>query len=140
MISLLTPTRNRPNELRRMIESACATAANPHNIEILLRHDDDDRTEHAIAPLPCRIFNLSGPRERVMTLNWNQLIPHAKGDIFFCGNDDIEFKTPNWDLLVEAEYAKYPDRILLCGGDDGFVHGRAIPHPFVTRKWCENQR
>ena len=56
-----------------------------------------------------------------------------------CGNDDIEFKTPGWDAMIEAEFAKYPDQILLCGGDDGFTHGKAIPHPFVSRKWCEIQ-
>lgn len=143
MISILTPTRNRPVELQRMVESAIETATG--EIEFLFRMDSDDRTEHAFGPQRlksgklARLFTLNGPRERVMCHNWNQLIPHAKGGIFLCGNDDCEFKTLGWDAMVEAEFAKYPDRILLVGGDDGFTHGRAIPHPFVSRQWVEIQ-
>lgn len=143
MISILTPTRNRPVELQRMVESAIDTATG--EIEFLFRMDSCDRTEHALGPQRlksgklARLFTLNGPRERVMCHKWNQLIPHAKGDIFLCGNDDCEFRTPGWDAMVEAEFAKHEDRILLVGGDDGFTHGRAIPHPFVSRRWIEVQ-
>lgn len=138
MISILCPTRNRQGELKRMVESACDTASHPQNIEILFRMDDDDRTEH-VFDAPCRLFTLTGTRHKIMCDNWNDLIPHALGSIFMCGNDDIEFKTPGWDQLIEAEFSKYPDGILLVGGDDGFTRGRAIPHPFVSRRWVELQ-
>ena len=134
MISILCPTRNRPFELERMVKSACATA-NPRNIEILFRMDDDDRTEH-VFDAPCRLFTLTKPRGN-MCVNWNDLLPHVHGDIVMCGNDDVEFKTPGWDTLIEAEFARVPDRILLVGGDDGFTHGRAIPHPFVSKRWVD---
>lgn len=141
MISILTPTRNRPVEIQRMVESAIETATG--EIEFLFRMDSDDRTEHALGPQRlksgklARLFTLNGPRERMMTKFWNDLLPHANGDILLQGNDDIVFRTNGWDALVQAEFDKVSDKILLVGGDDGMNHGRAIPHPFVSRKWVD---
>ena len=141
MISILCPTRNRPKELARMIKSACDTASSLSHIEFRFRVDDDDtrKYEYYQEACPKSFHVLRGDRHKIMCHYWNELIPHATGNIFMCGNDDIEFKTPGWDAMIEAEFAKYPDQILLCGGDDGFTHGKAIPHPFVSRKWCEIQ-
>lgn len=144
MISILCPTRARPFELARMVSSAITMASSPTSIEFLFRMDNDDPTgEQSAAAVfadhqfKSRAFTLNGPRHRNMCLYWNELLPHAHGDVLMLANDDIIFRSAQWNVQVERAFDQWPDRIGLVGGDDGASHGAAIPHPFVTRAWTD---
>ena len=124
-------------QFARMAESAYAALDGGESaIEILARFDDDDPVSaRSAGQTGAKV--IVGARDRVMTRYWNELVPRALGEILMLANDDIVFRTPGWNVLVEAEFAKVPDRIVLVGGDDGVVHGTAIPHPFLSRRWVQ---
>lgn len=138
MISILIPTRKRPEQLRTVIESAMRTAmAEP---EFVCYVDSDDRS-YELEDFGHAKF-VHGPRI-ILSNMWNKCAAAARGDIFLQGNDDIIFRTEGWDKQVEAEFAKYPDRIVMVHGSDGGNCGHASsnggfgPHPFVHRRWFE---
>jgi len=57
-ISILTPTRNRPNNCERFIKSIYNTAKNPGNIELHFYVDNDDPSLEAyksLAKLLCTV-------------------------------------------------------------------------------------
>jgi hypothetical protein len=131
MISLLCPTRKRPEKLRRMIESVRATAL--HDVEILCYITNDDDSYKG--KFDARIIH--GPRMLLSDL-WNTLIPHAKGDIFQQTADDVTYRTPQWDRYVEEAFAAEKDRILLCYGNDCSPNGEKFATlPFVSREWVD---
>lgn len=131
MISILCPTRKRPAQLARMVQSVRATAKTA--VEIVAYVDDDDQSY----PADCASKVVRGPRI-ILTDCWNRCADVAQSDIFLQGNDDIIFRTPGWDVIVEKAFAEYPDKIVLVFGDDG-THkmGNCSPHPFLHRRWME---
>lgn len=143
MISLLCPTRGRRDMLKQMVDSAYATAANPGALEVICYVDADDPTRDAYSAMmwPDRVRFIVGQR-RVLSNLWNLCAAAAHGDIFQQSNDDIIFQTRGWDTMVESEFAKCPDRILVAHGSDGSEGasgklGLFGVHPFVSRRWYE---
>lgn len=136
MISLLLPTRKRPDSLRRMVESARATATNPPEIVCYVDNDDPETADLCESELFVKF--IQGSRI-LLTDMWNKCLPLATGDIFGQLNDDVVFRTPGWDQQVEEAFRTVPDKILLAHGDDGgnFYHGTFGPHSFVSRRWVE---
>ena len=133
MISLLVPTRKRPQRLRELINSVIETSFNPQEILCYVA-DDDDSYDPSVFP-EARFVN--GPR-LIMSDLWNALLPHAKGDIYMLCADDVLFRTYGWDLVVEAAFEAVPDKILLAFGDDGSPSGKIFSTlPFVHKRWVE---
>lgn len=133
MISLLVPTRKRPERLRSMVESVKQTSSVMPQILCYLTPDDDSYDWTQYAPTQFIV----GPR-LVMSDLWNALIPYAAGDIFMLCADDVIFRTPGWDVEVENAFAAVPDRILLAFCDDGGPGGKTFASlPFVSRRWVE---
>lgn len=135
MISLLQPTRKRPERLIETVNSAIATTR-PGEIEILcyVTHDDGSY-DGLIGNLP--VSFIRGPRRTFSDL-WNALVPHAIGDIFMLCADDVIFRTPGWAAIVEEAYAACPDKILCVHGDDLHPNGKTFATlPFVSRKWVD---
>lgn len=142
MISILIPTRGRTESLKRTIQSARDTANAPEEIEICIYIDDDD-----IASRECewpKEWNIRiAIGKRIILGNmWNKCAAIASGDILCQGNDDIIFRTKGWDTLVEKEFSKVPDRLVMVHGQDGSGGasgsiGTFGVHPFVSRRWYE---
>lgn len=138
MISLLCPTRKRPELAMRMAQSALDTAKD--KIEILFYFDRDDST-HEEMVLHCFYYNpqraemksheriIQGPREGVGKA-WNVLAAAATGDILAMVTDDCVFYTQGWDehmaLKCQSGIA-YPN--------DGLRS--ACTFPFMPRWWYE---
>jgi hypothetical protein len=106
--------------------------------DVVVYADEDDKPtiklceDHADA-----IKLVVGPRI-ILTDCWNKCLPKAAGDILCQGNDDIVFRTPGWDLMVEGAFAQSFDKLLMVYGDDqGMHHGKFGPHPFVHRRWLD---
>jgi hypothetical protein len=134
-ISLLLPSRKRPDIFARMVRSVRQTATK--HVEIVARFDEDDQASAQAARGFADII-LIGPRIREITALWNECFDACHGDIVCQANDDIVFTTHGWDRLVEAAFAEVPDKIMLVHGNDVFGHGpRFGPHPFVHRRWVE---
>ena len=140
MISLLIPTRGRRAGLERIVQSALATASNPKALEFIAYADQDDAETYAsFNPI---VHFVIGPRI-VLSNTWNKCVEVAGGDIFGQMNDDIAFRTPGWDVMVEEAFAGCPDKILMVHGSDGSNAGYASgadgfgPHGFCHRRWYE---
>lgn len=134
MISLLCPTRGRPDSIRRFVHHALKTAEG--DIEILFYVDSDDEesadTVRSFA-IP-EVVLVTGPR-RVMSDYWNHLVPAAHGDILGLMGDDIVIWTHGWDRMVEEEFERWPDRLVFVHGRDGLQDARLGTHGFLHRDW-----
>jgi hypothetical protein len=146
MISLLTPTRKRPERLKKMIESVFDTAANLEGVEIVAYIGEDDNSYAEMDPGTADSLSAAsrrfvkfvyGPRVIFSDL-WNQAAKHARGDIFMLCADDVFFRTRGWDVVVEAAFAQVPDRILCVYADDMGPSGKSFATlPFVSRQFCD---
>jgi len=139
MISIIAPTRKRPQNVIRFVDSIINTVSNVQNVELLVYIDDDDEESIPALQYAAERLNVNAVQgnKLIGSQMYNELGKLAQGDIFFFGADDIVFKTPQWDVIVEQEFAKYEDRILFVYGEDGFQRGRIGTHGFIHRYWVE---
>ena len=136
-ISLLLPSRKRPQILRRMVNSVRETATNTDNIEIVVRFDEDDEASADEARKDGLVV-IVGPRIRLMTQYWNECFDHCTGSICQQANDDYVITSKGWDVALEKAYDELPDKIMLCHFTDVWGHGSNFgPHAFVSRLWIE---
>ena len=134
MISLLLPTRGRPDNLIRFYESAKATARDPFQVVVYIDNDDDS---YANVDLPIECAH--GPRI-VLSEAWNECAKAARGSIFGHMGDDIIFRTDHWDVLIEDTFSRYPDGIAFVHGRDGNESNRLYTfgtHGFIHRNWVD---
>lgn len=138
MISLMTPSRGRPESLKRMAHSARATAARRIEIIVWLDVDDPALTDNIRVCREEKILYQLGPRNILHSSRWDKCLPLATGDLLAHANDDIVFRTPGWDETVEDFFAASEDKLWVVGGDDEYLHSETLaPHPIVHRRWFE---
>ena len=106
-ISLITPTRNRPDDLERLLKSLDQTTRRPEEVEILFYVDDDDFVTLSLIKHYEELysnFNIYfhvGPRSDHFSKDYyNFLSKMAKGRWVMAINDDSIFKTKGWDRVV----------------------------------------
>jgi len=134
MISILTPTRGRPDNVKRLIDSAFSTARFPEQVEFLFYVDlDDDSFPVEIESSNVRVIR--GPRMWLSVLQ-NILYAHCNGEIVMYSGDDLVFKTQDWDVKVVNAIEKYPDKLALVYPNDLATHGQSMAiHGFLHRNW-----
>lgn len=135
MISVLVPTRGRPNSVARLLDSAFETAET--EVEFVFYVDvDDDSSVDVIQRSGSKI--VSGERV-VLSEMWNRCWDVARFDVAMHCGDDIVFRTDAWDTRVLETFERYPDRIALVHGRDGFQHPTrgVATHSFLHRNWVE---
>lgn len=131
MISLLVPTRRRPESFAQMAESAWEAAMFPRQVEIVARSDDDDTLPPALGQV-----NIVGRRATLSSL-WNDCAVEASGEILMQCADDIRFRTAGWDEHVRLAFDEHPDRIVYVYGRDGIADERMATHGFMHRSWLK---
>jgi hypothetical protein len=142
MISVILPSRARPDLFETCARSLFETAACP-DTELCVRLDVDDPALCDYACLP-----LWGPRTRALRgprLEGYDSIPEflielargARGDLLFCLNDDVVFRTPGWDVRMAEAAARYPDGIYVIATNDLISEGRGMPFHAVSRRWVD---
>ena len=138
MISLLVPTRGRPQQLAAMWYSAMDTAQDPNDLELVIRIDDDDRSYNELMEHrpPGNVAWLVGPRI-VLSELWNEAWRVANGEIFMHCSDDIRFRTNDWDTRVIRAIGEYDDRILFVHGRDGIQDNNCGTHGFISKDWTD---
>lgn len=142
-ISLLTPTRGRPQFMHRLWDSALTMAENPENIEIVFYIDYDDATSFRMcyqlnAWLSSHVEMVLGPRI-ILSQMWNECWKAANGDILHHCADDVVFRTKDWDSIIINEFEKVPDKILFIYGRDGItpVELQLGTHGFIHQNWAK---
>lgn len=146
LISILVPSRGRPEWLKKTLKTAFETAIHQKRIEVVAYLDDDDPAKleyETDVPfiLPSRIrgqLRFYKGERRLLSECWNRCADVAEGEILMHCGDDITFDTPGWDQMVRNAFAEIPDRIGLVFGDDLSPNsGILATHGFVHRRWVE---
>jgi glycosyl transferase/beta-hydroxylase protein BlmF len=136
-ISILCPSRERPDQVIRLIESIFENALAPDTVEILFYIDHDDETFPNLNRFgqSTRVFR--GPRTWISNAH-NFLYSHCEGEIVMTAADDMVFRTLGWDSAVYAAFDSVPDKIALVYGNDLGTHaGKIATHGFFHREWIE---
>jgi len=136
---LFVPTRCRPRNVHRLLESVEDTATHLDRVTAYFYVDDDDevmpsymdgiREGHPGIEMHFAV----GPRI-VLSQTYTGMAAASHGDILWSGGDDIVFRTAGWDEAIAAEFAGVPDGILLVYGNDRLQEHRLATHPFISRK------
>ena len=140
-ISTLMPSRNRPENLRRIFDSALQTVYSKDLFEFCIRLDDDDVLSDSIIQqykhdLYIRVVWGKGGLDNWGTY-WNDAWKIASGEIYGMIGDDFIYRTPGWDIAIRDEFQKRQDRILFVFGDDKFQKGALGTHGFIHKKWTD---
>ena len=145
-ISILTPTRNRPNNCERFIKSIYNTAKNPGNIELHFYVDNDDPSLEAYKSLAkhcyeeynkfykCE-FEFGEPMS--VSQSWNIIATKSTSYLLIMGNDDLIYRTPEWDTrLIQNLAIKYKqDPLWVSWFNDGINADRHCAFPIISREW-----
>jgi len=143
MISLLCPTRGRPNQAERLIKSFLNTQKNQNQILFYVADDDDCKEQYYELFNKYKIGFYRGPPMSTSFI-WNFLAHQATGEMVTLIGDDVEIKTKNWDEIFIQANKIYEDKIYVLTVDDGrqdrFAQndGRMrCDHPTVNKKWIQ---
>jgi hypothetical protein len=134
-ISLLLPTRGRPDLVERFLRSVVTQSTHPELIEVILRVDEDDVASQGIVFDELALKKVVGPRQTMGAYN-TECLRHASGDITIAVNDDIIVRTRGWDEKVRELDARYPDGVYLGYGNDLFKGPKLCTFPILSRKTC----
>ena len=134
-ISLLLPTRGRPELVERFLQSLIVESAHPELLEVVLCVDDDDPESHGITSKQLALKLIIVPRQSMGAYNATCL-EHATGEITIAVNDDIIIRTKRWDERVRALDARYPDGIYLGYPNDLFKGKKVCTFPILSRETC----
>ncbi len=136
MISILTPTRGRPENVRRLVSSVLSTAEQPSDVELLFYVDLDDETFPKDV-LSNRVRVIRGPRMWLSILQ-NVLYSSSSGEIIMYAGDDLVFKTFGWDTKVRSIFESSDDKLFLVYPNDDATHGESMAiHGFLHRNWID---
>ena len=135
LISILVPSRGRPEAFREMLLSAARTATFLKRVEVVVYLDENDPRLAEYEKRGCR--QVVGP-QILLSEAWNRCYEEAQGEILMHCGDDIRFLTPGWDQIVRKAFREVSDRIVLVHGDDLSPNTDALAtHGFVHRRWVE---
>lgn len=134
-ISLLLPSRDRPNQFNRLIDSINKTTKFLKNIELISYHDNDDLTYQNINFNKCKFKNIQIVSIRnTMGFYNTACLKKSSGDIIILINDDLIFRTSNWDTIVTSNHKSFNDEIYLSYGNDLFKGESLCTFPILSRK------
>lgn len=137
MFSLIIPTRDRVEQLGRLLDSLVATTSRRDELEVILVVDEDDTATRAFAFEGLTVKQVAvEPGLPMGTLNMRGY-EAASGDRLMLMNDDVVVKTPGWDQRVTTAFNGFPDGVVLVHVNDGTFKERLCVFPFITRAFAE---
>jgi len=137
VFSLIIPTRGRPAQLRRSLDSLRHTAHNAASIEVIVIIDEDDLESQAFEYTGLRIERILVPPGQTMgSLNLAGYRV-AQGRYLMLLNDDVIVRTAGWDTELARVFEVHPDGIVLAHVNDLIFRDRLCTFPVLTREFCE---
>jgi len=137
-ISLLLPSRGRPKKFNRLISSINKTTFDLSTIELISIHDNDDESFCEIEFKKCKFKNIQIKSEQSSMGFYNsECLKKSSGESIILINDDVIFKTKNWDKLVNNLALKHKDSIYLGYGNDLFKGSKLPTFPILNRALIE---
>lgn len=135
--SLIVPTRGRPAQLRRFLESVAATASRPGHIEVVLVTDEDDGHSGGVSHPRLRIRRVVGPPGRTMGALNRAGYEASRGEYVMLLNDDVVVRTRGWDATVLRCFRRFPDGFALVHVNDTLIRDYLCTFPVLSRRYCE---
>ncbi len=136
-MSLIVPTRRRPELLRRLLASLAETAARREALEVILVVDADDPESLATAePRLALRHVVAAPGQTMGHLNMAGY-EAARGQYLMLLNDDVTARTPGWDDAIRRCFAAFADDLVLVHVNDLVFQNRLCTFPVVSRTFCE---
>jgi hypothetical protein len=136
MINLICPTRGRPDKMKRMWESAKATAYAPEQIRLVLGIDEDQELLHYASKPQSAVMYVLKDHGIVYGINRmvHSLMQDHHNKLFMIAPDDTIFTTPHWDKALTDHYNALENKAhVYCLRDSRDVDG--TPHPVITREY-----
>lgn len=134
-IAILCPTRGRPEQCRRMIESVRSTSG---QAKVFIVTDADSLPDYinSLGTLDIDVY----PDMLPTAMKWNSLamkaMATADAKLFMLGSDDMYFDAPGWDKALLDHYNALENKIHVYALADSRDHD-GTPHPIVTREYIE---
>lgn len=138
--SIICPTRNRITNLIRFISSVDNSVSDKDKLEYMFYVDSDDsmtQTFLAAKKEQDNRINVVVGERIIFSQMFNEIALKSTGDILFMTGDDILMQTKDWDLLVEKEFSKVKDKLLVVSTRDGIQNEKIATHSFIGRPWLE---
>ena len=135
-ISLIVPTRNRPEPLQQFLTSIQRTAKRPERLEIILVVDDDATCDTTGFPR-LKIWQTIGPPGRTMGELNRAGYAASHGQLVMLLNDDVVVRTHGWDRTVLACFKRFPDPVALVHVNDTLIRDYLCTFPILSRAYCE---
>lgn len=139
-VTILVPSRGRPQRLYDMIDSARLTAEFPSQIWVEVRADEDDveldeyrKVCEQLAGYFAPVRLLVGPRITAAKSS-NELARRAPGEVFAVVADDVLFRTRGWDRMAFDMLRRFPDGLFVAAANAGDGRVRCN-HWFTGRGW-----
>jgi hypothetical protein len=136
LISLLLPTRGRPELLRRFLESVLARSERPERVEVVIYADADDPSSHGFKVEGLEVRTIVGPRASMGDYN-TACFNASRGDVIVLANDDVVIQTRGWDRKLREMHAAMQDRVYLAYPNDLFKGRGLSAFPILSRTACQ---
>ena len=149
IVSFTLPTRNRIPQLSNVLNSIYNTCYDVNNFEILLAIDNDDLesinfAKEFISTHPnTKLFIFQRQRYKGMHVYQNTLIKHASGEFIWTINDDTEFQSSDWDLILQEYSNQFKIINPLTPSLYHYVRNTETPgycwvtFPIIPKKWID---
>ena len=114
-ISIIVPSRGRPEKLLQMMNSVLECATLPKLIEFVIYLDNDENSDY-------QIFNdkaviVVGERT-FMGKMFSSCIQKSNGKTILICNDDVVARTKGWDEILYNNLQSFPDNVFLMYPND----------------------
>lgn len=140
-ISVLFPSRGRPERAAAAFVSAFATASHPERVTGLLMVDRDDaELSEYLFNIPERVSvyindeNLALQGRGAPALYNRLALEHGHADILVAAGDDVLFRTSGWDDALEGASRQWNDGLFFAFFNDGRDRDKA-EHFAVSSAW-----
>lgn len=137
LLSLVVPTRGRPQELRHFLDSVASTAYRLDRLEVVLVVDDDDPASREVRHRRLHLRHAVGPPGRTMGALNTAGYEQSVGGYVMLLNDDVVVRTRGWDETVLDCFRRFPDPIALVHVNDVLTKDYLCTFPLVSRTFCE---
>jgi len=126
-ISLLVPSRGRPERLIQMMASAYALSSKPFPpLQFCIGLDKDDPAFSTYEKMLDEVSNYLNiayhisDKQMSAPAHLNAMATTiASGELIFALGDDVLFRTQDWDVSINALWDYYSDNILIAYCNDG---------------------
>ena len=132
-ISLLLPTRGRPELAQRALDSIAKTTETLSAVEVIVCVDEDDPASHALDHSDVIVKRIIVPRQNMGAYN-AICLQNSSGSISIAINDDMVIRTQGWDQKIRTIDDQHKDGIYLAYSNDLFKGKNQATFPILSKQ------